>query len=72
MVRITRVAAALSELANAAIGGHNNETLSGCAYRTGHWSVKYINALFFWQDNHCLSSHKDDVKWAKQFLSSLN
>lgn len=72
MDRLTRIAAALSELMNACIGGHNNETLSGRAWRTNHWTVKYINRVFFWQENHCLTSHLDDVKWAHEFLDFIS
>lgn len=69
MARMTRIFAALSELTNAAIGGHNNETLSGRAYRTKSKYVPIINSIFFWQVNHCKTSHEDDIEWAKEFLS---
>lgn len=72
MARLTRIFAAISELINSAIGGHNNETLSGRAWRTQNkrW-IKFFNTVFFWQENHCLTSHLDDVMWAEQFLREI-
>lgn len=72
MARLTRIAAAFSELINACIGGHNNETLSGRAWRTNSKWMPIINTIFFWQQNHCLLSHLDDVKWAHEFLGNLS
>lgn len=73
MARVTRIAAAISELCNAAIGGHNNETLSGRAYRRRHkskrgaFAYKWINRVFFWQKDHCFHSHLDDRIWHRSF-----
>lgn len=72
MARLTRIAAAFSELLNACIGGHNNETLSGRAYRTKSSWEPLINTVFFWQENHCKKSHLDDVKWAYDFLKQIS
>lgn len=77
MARVTRIAAALSELCNAIIGGHNNETLSGRAYRRrnkskrGALAYKWINRVFFWQKDHCFQSHLDDRIWCKEFLKLI-
>ena len=72
MEYFARIFAALSELVNAAIGGHNNETISARAWRNRKrpgWRVAYrvINAVFFWQEDHCYSSRQADVKWHNEF-----
>jgi hypothetical protein len=58
---------AFSQFCNALIGGHSNESVSGRSYREG-WKLMYaINAIFFWQSNHCRGAHHKDVEWAKEF-----
>lgn len=72
MNRLLKIFAALSQVINAIIGGHNNETLSGRAWRKQNkfW-IKFFNAIFFWQKNHCLTSHLEDVIWAYDFIHKL-
>lgn len=53
---------AVDQLLNAVLGGWPDETLSSCAYRMHRTGKPFgffcplINALFFWQDNHCEKS----------------
>lgn len=51
--------------------GHHNQTVSARCWmnrtRPG-WRTAYrvINAIFFWQDDHCYESHLVDVAFAEQ------
>jgi hypothetical protein len=59
---------ALSQLVNKCLfNGHPNESLSGRSHREGLAAEKWIDALFFLQDNHCKTSHENDVVWAEEF-----
>lgn len=44
--------------------GKPDETLSARAWRLRHDSIayKFINLLFFWQDNHCLNSYISEME----------
>ena len=53
------------------LGGHHDQTVSARAYVNRNdpmWAVVYrtINAIFFWQGDHCLQSHLEDMAFAKQ------
>jgi hypothetical protein len=52
---------ALSQLVNAIVGGVPVETVSGRAYRTNSWLRSVINTILFFQKDHCLDAHNDDV-----------
>ena len=58
-----QVALAIDQLANTLIGGMADETLSARAYRLRlvsygwHIAQVVIDALFFWQDEHCKQSY---------------
>ena len=43
--------------------GYADETISARAWRLKdkHSLYKYINKLFFWQENHCEKSYLDEV-----------
>ena len=71
MSRLSNVFSALSQLANAAIGGHPNESISGRSYREP-WprAMRVINAIFFWQSNHCRGAYMRDREWAEQYLQT--
>ena len=76
MSRLVRIFAAMSEVVNAGIGGHNNETVSGRAWRLRtkpKWKTAYklLNGVFFWQNNHCYTSHLDDVIWHDEFAQMI-
>lgn len=70
----TKVGGALSRLLNAAfLGGHPSESISACTHR--EWVInpdrkwirirrKLINALFFWQEDHCQFAYDFDMAWA--------
>jgi len=66
-----RVSAWLSQGVNCVLlGGHHDQTVSARAYIQRYqpgWHVVYrtINALFFWQDDHCRRSHAADVEFAE-------
>ena len=61
---------ATSQLVNAIIGGHPNESLSGRCYGEP-WPrlMAIVNKLFFWQVNHCRSAFTNDLKWAKKYVA---
>ena len=54
---LKQIAIALDQLANALLGGMADETLSARAHRTGSSWEPVIDALFFWQDDHCFESY---------------
>lgn len=62
MTRFYIIFIALSQLLNTLLGGWPDETTSARSYRmhrdSRFWKVMYrfINMLFFWQEDHC--------KWA--------
>lgn len=60
-----QVLIAIDQLANALAGGWADETLSSRAHRVARnggppWPEKVINALFFWQDDHCRASYESE------------
>ena len=53
---------ALDQLLNAILGGYPDESLSARAYRWDvdgkrSWPKRVINAMFFWQRDHCYSAY---------------
>jgi hypothetical protein len=54
---------ALDQLLNTLVGGWADETISARAWRCQSYSRKWrmvrvvVDALFFWQDNHCRSAY---------------
>lgn len=67
---IWNIAASLSQLLNAVVFfGDCNETLSGRCYREERWwAVRLIDALFWFQSEHCLNSHLADRIFARKVL----
>ena len=62
---VMKVLIAFDQFANAVIGGHPDETLSAAAHRR-HIAGKsgwrnLINALFWWQGDHCLDAHINEM-----------
>lgn len=60
-----KVLIAVDQLANAVRGGHPDETLSAAAHRRhlegrSGWR-NLINTLFFWQGDHCLDAHTNEM-----------
>lgn len=71
--RLLIIGDALSQLANTLIGGMANESLSGRAHRTGSRWEKIIDALFWFDKEHCRVAHENDVKycdWLKQITNN--
>ena len=59
------IAIAVDQLVNAILGGWSDETLSSSAFRMDRdgvrsWPRKLIDALFFWQDEHCRNSYESE------------
>jgi len=68
-VYLLNIGIAIDQLVNSALGGEPDETLSARAHRMrvkGHpywgWTAKAINALFFWQQDHCLLAHQAEIR----------
>lgn len=71
--RLSRIFGGLSQLANVLLlDGDENESISGRAYRAG-WvtTERIINAVLFFDRDHCRQSHQDDVirahEWAGRY-----
>lgn len=71
---LLRVSAWCSQTVNLfLLNGHHDFTVSARCYvnrnRTG-WCFAYraVNAVFFWQGDHCQSSFQRDVEFAEQVL----
>lgn len=68
MRKLTQILIAIDQLLNTLIGGYADETLSAHAYRQRgtkkHWTITYkvINAIFFWQINHCENSYMSEFE----------
>lgn len=63
---VMKVLIAVDQLANAVRGGHPDETLSAAAHRQhldgrSGWR-NLINALFWWQGDHCLDAHASELQ----------
>ena len=63
------IAIGIDQLANAALAGHPDETLSSRAYRMrlkGHrywgWTATAINLLFFWEADHCRAAYESEQR----------
>lgn len=62
-----QVSLAFDQLLNALFGGWADETLSARAYRLSiernrYWPKRIINAIFFWQDNHCKEAYESELE----------
>lgn len=66
-MRLLQLAIALDQVFNTLAGGWADETLSARAWRCRHegpaWRLAYraINALFWWQADHCRASHAAEL-----------
>lgn len=71
-------AIAFDRQVNALLWGKSSETLSSRAYRSGvkakspkkRWRIAriFIDGLFFWQNQHCLSSYRAGLDRRKAYL----
>lgn len=69
MKYLIKVGDALSQLANVILlNGHPNESLSGRAYRTGSMWQKVIDAVLWFDKDHCKVSHENDIAYAKDLI----
>lgn len=69
MSYLARVLAVASQAVNVVVfRGHQNDSLSSRAYREKrHGARRFIDWLFSrWEAEHCKTSHKNDVAWARQ------
>ena len=60
---MTQFLIALDQLFNTMLGGYADETLSARAWRNrdkNNWS-KVIDAVFFWDKNHCEQSYNSEL-----------
>ena len=60
-----RVLIALDQLGNALLGGWPDETFSSRCWRwhrdgVRHWPRMFVDALFFWEKNHCQESYESE------------
>ena len=64
--RATQIPRALDQLVNTIVGGWADETISSVAWRkrndNSSWALlrKVIDAIFFWQTDHCESSYESE------------
>ncbi len=62
-----QIVIALDQLANALLGGWADETLSARSHRLSykkyrwHLMKSFIDALFFWEEDHCYNSYLSEI-----------
>ena len=60
-----QVLIAIDQLFNTFIGGYADETVSSYAHRKRlkgkPWLARLIDALFFWQKDHCLQAFQSEL-----------
>lgn len=59
---LKQIAIAIDQLVNALLGGYADETLSARAHRTQSPLERYIDAIFFWDENHCRASYLSELE----------
>ena len=57
--------------------GNPNETVSARVWRNRHtrlgaFLVAVLDKIFFWEDDHCLNSHIQDLIFANSILTDAN
>jgi hypothetical protein len=57
MARIKQILIAFDQLINALLGGWADETLSSRAWRESAWLAALIDALFWFDKDHCFESY---------------
>ncbi len=59
--RLYNAILAVDQLANCFIGsGFCDETLSAYSYRVGCWRKYFVDALLFWDTDHCYKSYMSE------------
>jgi hypothetical protein len=66
---LIRLGDALSQLLNVIfLNGHPNESISGRAWRTqSRWRF-VIDTIFWFDQDHCKTSHENDLAYALELL----
>lgn len=65
---VFQVLVSVDQFFNTLLGGYADETLSARAYRHAEikkdrrWPMALINALFFWQDEHCKHAYESELE----------
>lgn len=59
---LKQIAVAFDQLVNALLGGYADETLSARAHRTQSPLERYLDAIFFWDENHCRASYLSELE----------
>lgn len=66
---IFQILVAIDQLLNAILGGKADETLSARAHRMRvkrhryfYWLADVIDAIFFWDEDHCANAYDAEVK----------
>jgi len=73
MKRLIRIGDAFSQLLNVLIfNGHPNESLSGRAWRTKSKWYKVIDALLWFDKNHCMTAYINDLNYAKELVAGID
>jgi hypothetical protein len=67
---LVRVFNALSQLCNVVfLNGHPNESISGRSYRE-NWKLRHvIDAILWFDEDHCMNSHLNERVWSRYILS---
>ncbi|WP_206064473.1 hypothetical protein [Neptunomonas sp. XY-337] len=66
--RLMNIIIALNQLINAALlGGYPDEAISSRSYRLDRdrgvrWPKRIVNAIFFWQDDHCRNAYDSEME----------
>lgn len=69
--RLIRIGDSLSQLANVIfLGGHPNESLSGRAWRTQSKWRYVIDAILWFDKDHCQNSYLNDLEYAKTIIQN--
>lgn len=64
---VFQVLVAVDQLVNTFFGGYADETISSRLWRhylkgERKWAVKIVNAIFFWQKNHCKEAYESELE----------
>jgi len=71
--RLIKIGDALSQLLNVILlNGHPNESLSGRAWRTKSKWYKVIDALLWFDANHCQVAYENDLKYAISLVNGID
>lgn len=69
--RLIRIGDSLSQLANVILlGGHPNESLSGRAWRTQSKWRYVIDAILWFDNDHCKNAYLNDINYAKTIIEN--